>query len=114
MGLERTIGRLLAAGTLVGVVALGLGVVAMLATGVSPLDRPFPPFDVSAVPRQILRLEPAGFLWIGLAVVIATPALRVGAALFGYLGRGERPMALIAMGILAVIGLGILIGIGEA
>ena len=54
----------------------------------------------------------AGFLWLGLIAVVATPASRVVASLVGYLRGGERPMAVIAGLILAVIALSVGLAIG--
>ncbi len=113
MTLEHSIGRLLTIATLVGVVALALGVVAMMAAGISPLD-PAPPSDPGAVLGRIRDLGPTGLLWVGLLVIIATPPLRVAAALVGFASRGERRMALVASAVLAVIAVGIAVGLAGA
>jgi uncharacterized membrane protein len=105
--LERAIARLLTIGTYLSVGLLGLGVVAMIAGGISPLDRNFPPLDVARIPSDLASLRPEGFLWLGLLAVIATPAARVAASLVGYLARRELRMAVVSAAILAVIGLSI-------
>lgn len=110
MTLEARIGRLLTIGTYAGAAALAVGVVAMLAAGISPLDATYPTFDPLALPGQLVRLEPRGFLWLGLVVIVATPVMRVVASLVGYLGRSERAMAAVATGVLAVIAVGIGVG----
>ena len=110
MTLEARIGRLLTIGTYAGATALAVGVVAMLAAGLSPLDSAYPTFDPLALPGQLLALEPEGFLWLGLIVILATPVMRVVASLAGYLGRRERAMASVAVGVLAVIAVGIGVG----
>jgi uncharacterized membrane protein len=108
--LDRTIARLLTAGTFLSVGLLAIGVVLMATTGTSPLA-PSPPFDISRIPAQIAALEPAGFLWLGLIVAIATPLARVAAAVVGYLRGGERRMALVGIAILLVVAVGVVIGV---
>ena len=110
MTLEHSIGRLLTIATIAGVVVLSLGLAAMIAAGISPLD-PAPPFELAAIPAAVARLDPAAVLWLGLLVVIATPPLRVAAALVGFAARGERRMVLVASGVLALIALGIVLGL---
>ena len=94
-----------------GTAGLAIGVVAMLSAGISPLDTGYPAFDPAALVGQLLALDPAGFLWLGLLLVLATPVIRVVGALVGYVGRGERSMAMVAAGVLAVIGVGIALGV---
>ncbi|MBA2382420.1 MAG: DUF1634 domain-containing protein, partial [Chloroflexi bacterium] len=52
---------------------------------------------------DVVALRPAGFLWLGLVAVVATPAARVAASLVGFARRGERTMVVVASLILAVI-----------
>jgi uncharacterized membrane protein len=104
--LERVVARLLTVGTYASVAILVVGTAVMLASGISPLAGA-PPFDLRRLVDDLGRLRPAGFLWLGLIAVIATPAGRVVAALIGYLRRGERLMAVIAVLILAVIALSV-------
>lgn len=103
---ERTIGRLLIGITYVAVALLVAGVVAMLVAGISPLDVP-PALDVDTLVAAVRGLEPVGLLWLGLAVVIATPIVRVVAAAVTYVRSGEVRMVLISLAILAVIAIGI-------
>ncbi len=110
MSLEHSIGRLLTIATVVGVVVLAIGVVAMVAAGISPLDAA-PSVDLRAIPGQLARLDPAAILWLGLLIVIATPPLRVAAALAGFAARGERRMVLVASVVLALIAVGVAVGI---
>jgi uncharacterized membrane protein len=111
--LEQSIARLLTAGTYGSVALLVVGTAMMLAGGVQPLSGG-PRFDVREIGDDLVHLRAAGFLWLGLMAVVATPAIRVVASLFGYLSRGERLMALVAALILAVIALsvGLAIGLG--
>ena len=104
---ERRLGRLLIAITYVAVVLLTIGVVLMLLAGISPLAVG-PPFDPSQIIPDILALEPAGFLWLGLLAVIATPLSRVAGAAIGFARRGEPLMAVISVAILTVIAISII------
>lgn len=112
--LEVRLGRVLSVGTWVGVAALGVGVILMMASGVSPLEPAFPSLDPGAILPGILGLEASAWLWVGLIVVIATPILRVVAALLGFASRGERDMVAVSAAILLVVAIGVLIGRGSA
>jgi uncharacterized membrane protein len=103
---ERRIGRLLIAMTLVAVGLLTIGVVLMIANGIEP-ESGGPVLDLATLAAQVMRLDPAGFLWLGLLVVIAAPILRVIAAAVAYADEGDRLMVGISIGILLVIGIGI-------
>lgn len=111
--MDRAIAHLLTVGTYLGVALLAVGVLGMLASGISPSDPAFPRFELAAIPAELAALRPAGFLWLGLIVVIATPLARVAAALVGYVRLGDRRMAAISAAILAVIALAVVIGVGE-
>ena len=110
-GLERSIARLLTLGTYVSMALLAVGVVLMAANGIGPLTGG-PAFDLTNLVPDLLALRPAGFLWLGLIVVVATPVARVLASLVGYIRRGERGMAIIATLILVVIGLSVAVARG--
>lgn len=107
--LERRIARLLTRGTYLAVALLAVGVVLLVAAGRSPLDGG-PPFDPAQLPADLLALQPAAFLYLGLIAVIATPAARVGASLVGYLVRRERAMAGVAAAILGIMLLSVVLG----
>ena len=104
--LEQSIARLLTVGTYAAIALLAIGFGLMVARGVGPLSGG-PPFDVTTIPADILALRPSGFLWLGLIVVVATPASRVLASLVGYARRGEGRMAIVAALILVVIALSV-------
>ena len=108
--LEPRIARLLTIGTYASVAAIAVGVVLMAATGRSPLDVA-PAFEPARVLADLAALRPAGFLWLGLVLVLATPAVNVLAALAGFVLGGERGMAAVAVAILVVIAVGVLTGI---
>ena len=104
---ERRLGRLLIGVTWVAVVLLAIGTILLLVAGISPLAGG-PPFDPSQLTADVLALEPAGFLWLGILVVIATPLSRVAGAAVGFIKRGEPLMAVISLAILGVIAISIL------
>lgn len=108
-GLEGRIARLLRVGTYSAIALIAVGVVLMLATGKSPLDVA-PALDPGRLIADIVRLHPAGFLWLGLVIVLLTPAARVAVSAVGYARAGDRPMALIAALVLLVIATGVVLG----
>jgi uncharacterized membrane protein len=108
--LERSIGRLLTAGSYAAIALLAGAFVLMLVNGVGPLSGG-PAFDIGALPGDLLALRPTGLAWLGLIVVLATPASRVVASLVGYRRRGETRMALVAILILLVILLSVVVAI---
>ena len=108
---ERRLGRLLTAVTYVAVGLLTIGVVLMLLAGISPLAVRAALRPRAAIP-DLRALEPAGFLWLGLLAVIATPLSRVVGAAIGFVKRGEPLMAAISVAILVVIGISILAALG--
>ncbi len=103
---DRFIGRLLIAVTYVAVGLLSVGVVLLLVAGISPLAGG-PPLDPGRLVADLGALAPAAFLWLGILAVIATPLSRVIAAAIGFARLGDRWMIAVALGILAVIALGI-------
>jgi len=106
--LERSIGRLLTGGSYVAIMLLAIGFGLMLVQGIDPLAGG-PAFDIRSLVGDLLALRPTGVLWLGLIVVLATPASRVVASLVGYRRRGEWRMALVAALILLVILLSVVV-----
>jgi uncharacterized membrane protein len=109
--IERTVSRLLIVGTYASLALLVVGVLLMAITGRSPLDMPPHDFDPALLIGDILGGRPDGVLWVGLVVLLATPAARVGASVVGYLRSGERAMAWVGLAILAVVAGGVVIGV---
>lgn len=103
---DRFIGRLLITVTYLAVALLSVGVVLLLAAGISPLAGG-PALDPAHLVADVVALAPAAFLWLGILAVIATPLSRVIAATIGFARLGDRWMVGVALGILAVIALGI-------
>ncbi len=110
-GLEQSIARLLTLGTYLSIALLAVGVVLMAGGGIGPLSGG-PAFDATRLVPDLLAGRPAGFLWLGLIVVVATPVARVLASLVGYVRRGEQGMAIVAGMILVVIGLSVALARG--
>ena len=108
---DRFIGRLLIAVTYVAVVLLSVGVVLLFANGISPLAGG-PSLDLGHLIAELTALDPAAFLWLGILTVIATPLSRVIAAAIGFARLGDRLMVAVAIGILAVISLGVATALG--
>jgi uncharacterized membrane protein len=109
--LDRSIARLLTIGTYVSVVLLAIGVLLLLVYGIRPLAGG-PKFQLDLIADDLVHLRPAGFMWLGLLAVLATPSLRVAASLIGFVRLGERTMAAVAGAILAVIALSVALARG--
>ena len=103
---DRRIARVLRAGTLLSVALLAIGVALLAVAGRSPLEAAWPGLDPERVPDDLLALRPEGFLWLGLLATLATPLLRVAAAVIGF-GAGERQMAGLGISVLVVIGVAV-------
>ena len=109
-GLESALARVLQVGTFVSIGFVAIGSILLVAGGGSPLD-PGPPLDPTRLFADVVAARPAGFLWLGILGLVATPAMRVAGALVGFARGGERAMALIALLILVVVGLGVVAGL---
>jgi uncharacterized membrane protein len=106
--LEAVVARLLVVGTYVAIGLILVGVLLMLATGVDPLSfEQFPPFDLRAIPGQLVALQPAGFLWAGIVTVMALPIGRVVVSGAGFYAAGERRLALVSLLVLVVVAISI-------
>ena len=104
--LERLIGRLLVWVTYAAVTLLCVGVILMIANGISPLAGG-PPLDPASLVADLVALDPAAFLWLGLVTVIATPVSRVVVAGWSFARRGDRILAAVSFGIIVVIVIGV-------
>ncbi|MEO5703929.1 MAG: DUF1634 domain-containing protein [Candidatus Limnocylindrales bacterium] len=109
-GLESNLARVLQAGTYLSIALVAVGVVLLVAGGGSPLD-PGPPFSLGTLVQDLAGGKPAGFLWLGILGIVATPGVRVFGALAGFWRRGERRMAAVALAIIAVVALGVFAGL---
>ena len=109
--IDARIARILAVGTRMAVALLAVGSVLLMAEGTSPLARGWPPLDVASLPADLVALQPAAYLWLGLIVTIATPLLRVVASTWSFGRTGELRMAGLGAGVLVVIALAIVAGL---
>jgi uncharacterized membrane protein len=108
--LEVALAHVLQVGTYVSIGLVAIGSVLLLAGGGSPLQGA-PPLSVATLAADLAAFRPAGFLWLGIVGVLATPALRVLRAGLGFYRRGERAMALVSVLVLAVIAIGVVVGV---
>jgi uncharacterized membrane protein len=109
-GLESALARVLSIGTYASMALVAIGLVLLVAGGGSPLDAG-PPLSLATLGADLPAGRPAAFLWLGILGVVSTPALRVTGALIGFWRGGERRMALIALLILMVVGVGVVAGL---
>ena len=108
--LEVALAHVLQLGTYVSVGLVAIGSVLMLAGGDSPIAGG-PPFDLARLAADLVAVEPAGFLWLGIVGILSTPALRVGRALMGFARRGEQRMVAVSVLVLGVIAVGVFVGV---
>ena len=108
--LERLIGRLLAGGAYASIALVAVGTALLVAGGRSPLEAG-PPFDLLRIGPDLVAVEPAGFLWLGIAGFLVTPTARVVAALAGYARQGDLRMVAVAALILVVLAIGVASGV---
>lgn len=102
--LEAMIGRVLVAGTWTAMGLVLVGVVLMLMTGVDPLDHGgVPPFDLASIPADLLALQPAGFLWAGIVLIVLLPVGRVIVAGLGFVAARDGRLALVSLLVLLVV-----------
>jgi uncharacterized membrane protein len=111
--LDRTIGRLLTIGTNLAVLLLAAGCVLLFAYRLDPVAGG-PPLEPGLIVDDVLHLRPAGFMWLGLLALLATPVVRVAVALGGFVSRRERTMSVVAALILVVIALSVVLGSVES
>ena len=111
LDLDRAIGRLLSGGAWLSVILLAIGVAGMAISGIQPLTGTPASFEPGSLVASVVALRPAGFLNLGLVVVIATPVARVTLALAGYVRAGDRRMASVSLGILALLASSVVIGL---
>ena len=108
--LEAALAHVLQVGTYVSIGLVLVGSLLLLGTGISPLAGA-PALSLEQLPADLLAGRPAGFLWLGILGVIATPGLRVFRALAGFWQRGEPRMAAIALAVLVVVAAGVIVGV---
>ena len=105
--LERLVERLLLAVIAVSVTLMTLGVALGLAAGDGLSDAVL---AVSGLPEALTSWEPAGYLSLGLIVLMATPFVRVAGALVVFAMERDRRYVLVTAVVLAVMCLSVLLG----
>lgn len=108
--LELALAHVLQLGTYASVGLIAFGSLLLLAGGGSPIAGG-PALAPERIIPDILALRPAGFLWLGIIGVLATPGLRVLRALIGFVRRGEQRMAIVALLVLVVVAIGVAAGL---
>jgi uncharacterized membrane protein len=104
VAMETAIGRLLVAGTWAAMALVLVGVGLMLATGVDPLAHGgIPPYSLASIPGQLLALDPEGFLWAGITLIVLLPVGRVVVAGLGFLAVRDVRLALVSLAVLLVV-----------
>jgi uncharacterized membrane protein len=103
---ERLIGRLLSTVTYVSVALLLVGVALLIGAGISPVSGG-PAMDPARLVADLVGLQPAGFLWLGLLAVIAAPITRVSVALVAYFRDEDWLMVGVSVAILTVIAIAV-------
>lgn len=101
--LEHRIARILSIGSAASIVLLAVGTGLLIASGGSPLDESWPPFEPGSLVADVIALRPAGLLYLGLIVAIATPLLRVAVALLAFARARDLRMALVSAAVLIVV-----------
>jgi uncharacterized membrane protein len=104
---EHLIGRLLIGVTYVSVGLLVIGVGLMIANAISPTSGG-PPLDLATLGTQLVALEPAAFLWLGMLTVVAAPIGRVIVAAVAYARESDWLMLGVSIAILVVIAIGVI------
>ena len=111
--LEAAVGRLLIVGTWLAMGLVLAGVALRFATGVDPFAHGgVPPFDPAQIVPDMLALQPEGFLWAGIVLVIALPIGRVVVAGVGFLAAGDRRLALVSLLVFLVVLVSIIAALG--
>jgi uncharacterized membrane protein len=110
-GLERSIARLLTGGAYAAAGLIAVGVVLMVVGGIDPLTAEPVPFDPGALLAGVATQPAAAFLWAGIVVLIVLPVGRIVLELVGYVRAGDRAFVAMAVGILAIVGVSIVIAL---
>jgi uncharacterized membrane protein len=105
--LERTVQRVLQAGVAVSFALMLAGVVLALARGEELAVHVVPLRELAG---GLAALDPAAYVSLGLAVLIATPFLRVAGSLVAFLRLRDRRYALITAVVLLVMCVSVLAG----
>ncbi len=107
--MEAVIGRLLVVGTWLAMALVLVGVLLMLASGVDPLSHgAIPPYRPADIPAELAALQPVGFLWAGITLIVLLPIGRVVVSGFGFLAARDLRMAGVSLAVFLVVAVSIL------
>ena len=113
--IEALVARILVAGTYLAIGLILIGVLGLVASGTDPLAHgAIPPFDLPAIPGDLAGLQPVGFIWAGIVIVMALPVGRVVVAGAGFCAAGERRLALVSVLVVLVVALSIVAALNIA
>jgi uncharacterized membrane protein len=108
--LARWVHRVLLAGVLVAGVLMAVGLtVALIREQPRPVGRPEP---IGELPGRAVNGDGVAMIELGLVVLILTPAVRLAVLAAGWLAAGDRRFAAVALTVLALLGLGVWLGVG--
>jgi uncharacterized membrane protein len=107
-GLNLAISRVLAGGLILAVLLLLAGVFLILAGRDAPLGGPA---SIGDMPRAIAALDPVGFFYLGLLVLLLTPVCRVMALAVAFARRRTWLFCSLSVFVLAVLGLSAYLGL---
>jgi len=111
--LESRIGQFMVWGVYTAMMLIVVGIVLAGIQGIDPLDHALEPaLDPLDIIRAMLALQPEGFLWAGILLIIAIPIGRVVVAGVGFLATGERRFAVISLLVLLVVLISIVTAVG--
>jgi uncharacterized membrane protein len=111
--LEVLIGRLMVWGVYAAMALIVTGIVLAGLAGIDPLAHTLEPaLDPVGIVTAMLALQPEGFLWAGIVLILAIPIGRVVVAGVGFLATGERRFALISLMVLLVVLVSIVTALG--
>ncbi len=108
-GLNLTISRVLVAGLILALALLLVGVFMILAGGDATSGGVA---SISDMPRAIAALDPNGFFYLGLLVLLLTPVCRVIALVVAFARRRAWLFCSFSVFVLAVLGLSAYLGLG--
>ena len=107
--LEERVASTLAHGTALSGALLAVGMLLAWARGSATVNVR-PPGSLLPLWQGLGQLEPGAWLTAGLAVLIATPFVRVVVAGVAYWRRGERALAAISLAVLGLLAVGTWLG----
>jgi uncharacterized membrane protein len=104
---ERMVRRVLLTGIALAVALLAAGVVLSV---VDAQGLPSGVVPVADLPAQLVVLDPAAYLSLGLIVLIATPFVRVAGSLVAFARERDRRYVLVTAVVFAVMCVSVLLG----